>query len=498
MRELPTGWESKKLHQITDLTSGTGFPEKFQCKKNLNYPFFKVGNLREVSSRELLVTSGNTVDESIIKEIKARIIPANSIIFAKIGMAIRLNRRRIVGVPCCIDNNLIAVLPNDAINNKFLLRFLETIDFMPFTQATTVPSLRIDNIKNIEIPIPPLPEQQRIVAKLEKLLARVDACKERLEKIPSLLKRFRQSVLAAACSGKLTEEWRERHPEVEGADRIINSLKELHRQAGSNLGGKAAEPTEGVHNLTKDCIPETWTISELKWLCETNKPITYGILKPGPDIKDGIPYIRVVDFPNDIIINENIRRTSPDIAFNYRRSMLQSDDILLSIRGTVGRVCRVPSWLDKANITQDTARIAIRDSIMSKYIEIYLRCPSCQKRFEKATKGVAIRGINIGDVRALQVCLPPLPEQHEIVRRVEALFVIADQIEMRYNKAKKYIDKLSQSILAKAFRGELVPQDPDDEPASVLLERINTQQTFKKRKDKHNKINRLIKPVEFK
>ena len=96
-------------------------------------------------------------------------------------------------------------------------------------------------------------------------------------------------------------------------------------------------------------------------------------------------------------------------------------------------------------------------------------------RMQKAVKGVAIRGINIGDVRALQIPFPPLNEQHEIVRRVEALFKIADNIEKRYEKAKAHVDKLTQSILAKAFRGELVPQDPNDEPASELLKRIQAE-----------------------
>ncbi|GEM_PF-2904981 len=93
---------------------------------------------------------------------------------------------------------------------------------------------------------------------------------------------------------------------------------------------------------------------------------------------------------------------------------------------------------------------------------------------------------------------PILSEQQEMVRRVEALYAIADHIEKRYNKAKGYLDKLNQSILAKAFRGELVPQDPDDEPAGVLQERINKQQTFKKREDKHNKTSNLLKSVELK
>ena len=94
---------------------------------------------------------------------------------------------------------------------------------------------------------------------------------------------------------------------------------------------------------------------------------------------------------------------------------------------------------------------------------------------QKAIKGVAVRGINIGDVRALQIPLPPVVEQNELVLRVQNLFKIAEKSEKRYQAAKGLVDKLTQSILAKAFRGELVPQDPNDEPASALLERIKAE-----------------------
>ena len=204
-----------------------------------------------------------------------------------------------------------------------------------------------------------------------------------------------------------------------------------------------------------------------------DRPITYGILKPGPDTPDGNSlYVRVADFPNDRLNLQTIRRTTPEIEKVFSRARLREGDILLSIRGTVGRVCVVPKGLTNANITQDTARLSIQPALDSNYVKWFLRSPHTQKRMQKAVKGVAVRGINIGDVRALQLPVPPLAEQQEIVRRVEALLALADQIEARYAKAKVHVEKLTQSILAKAFRGELVPQDANDEPAEKLLERI--------------------------
>ena len=169
----------------------------------------------------------------------------------------------------------------------------------------------------------------------------------------------------------------------------------------------------------------------------------------------------------------------------YSRARLREGDILLSIRGTVGRVCVVPPELQDANITQDTARLSIQPDLNRQYVVWFLRSKATQDRMQRAIKGVAVRGINIGDVRALQIAIPPLVEQHEIVRRVEALLARADRIEKRLATATRRVETLTQAILAQAFRGELVPTEAElarqegraYEPASVLLERVRAERT---------------------
>jgi len=330
---------------------------------------------------------------------------------------------------------------------------------------------------------PPLAEQKRIVARVEQVLASITAARERLARVPAILKHFRQAVLAAACSGRLTADWREKHADVDPAHSLLRRIRRSHEKENLGHGGKAAQPSEGVHNLTEGEIPGTWAIEELQFLCEPRRSITYGILKPGPNHPGGVPYIRVADFPNDRLNLNGIRKTTSHIADQYKRSALRAGDVLLSIRGTVGRVCRVPAELDDANITQDTARITVHPEMVADYVETYLRCRSAQKRLEAAMKGVAVRGVNIGDVRVLQVAVPPADEQREIVRRVEALFNLADTIEKRVAAATAQAEKLTQAILAKAFRGELVPTEAElarregrsYEPTSALLARVRAE-----------------------
>ncbi len=338
--------------------------------------------------------------------------------------------------------------------------------------GTTIKHLTRQSLAGYEVGIPPKREQQRIADKLDAVLARADACRERLDRVPDILKHFRQAVLAAATAGNLTESWRSNDPTRADASILADVLHRAHEAAGGHKAGNAAPPTDGVHDLSADMFPARWQLLTLRDLVLPDRPITYGILKPGPEIESGVPYLRVADFPNERLELSNIRRTSPEIDQQFKRSRLRSGDLLMSIRGSVGRLIVIPESLEAANITQDSARLSIQPAVNRDLVLWYLRSELAQTRMKGATKGVAVRGVNIGDVRALQVPLPSRDEQDEIVRCVESLFAYADRLEARYSAARAQVERLTPALLAKAFRGELVAQDPNDEPAAVLLARI--------------------------
>lgn len=326
------------------------------------------------------------------------------------------------------------------------------------------------DLRELPILLPPLGEQRRIAHKFDGLLARVEACRTRLDSARALLKRFRQAVLDAAFRGEVSADWRAENfgTGVELKDR----LAQAHIAAGGHRAGNASEPTEGVHDLSPSDFPGSWALATLRECVEPSRPITYGILKPGPEIEGGIPYVRVADFPNDRLDLEGIRYTSLEIDAEFKRSRLRPGDLLLSIRGTVGRVVVIPQALDGANITQDSARLSIQATLCGRFVIWYLRSSFAQSRMRRAIKGVAVRGINIGDVRALQIPIPPRDEQEEIVRRIESLFALAEALERKCQAARAQVDRLTPALLAKAFRGELVPQNPNEEPADVLLARL--------------------------
>jgi type I restriction enzyme S subunit len=473
--ELPSGWTIASLGEIAT-----------DCQQQVpaSEATFKYIDIASVDRQTKTITKPQTVVGEDAPSRARKLVRAGDVL---VSMT-RPNLNAVAMVPENLDGQIAStgfdVLRSNGIDPRWLFYLVRTQSFVDrmseLVQGALYPAVRSKDIRGYEVPVAPLNEQKRIADKLDAVLARVDACHERLDRVPDILKRFRQSVLAAATSGKLTEEWREANPQLVDATELAAQIHKAHEEAGGHRAGNAAPPTDDVHDLSKEMFPQGWELLTLRDLVQPDRPITYGILKPGPDFDAGVPYVRVADFPNDKLNLTTIRKTSPAIDQEFKRSRLNDGDILLSIRGTVGRLVVVPAQLTGANITQDSARLTIQSAVNRDYILWFLRSELAQARMKGAVKGVAVRGINIGDVRALQVPLPSRQEQEEIVRRVESLLAYADRLEARYTVAYAHVERLTPTLLAKAFRGELVPQDPSDEPAANLLERVRTQRAVAK------------------
>jgi type I restriction enzyme S subunit len=483
-RHLPEGWATIRV--------GDYFQSWGGMTPSTSNASYWGGNVPWVSSKDIkawrIERGGDSITRKAMQETRLRLCPVGSVlVVVRSGILAHTLPIAVVDSPVSINQDLKAFYSPDGNLNEWLALALRALAPEILTNnrkdGTTVQSVRYEELCDLIIPVPPSPEQRRINSRLTELIQGVRDTRQRLLRVPAILKHLREALLEAACSGRLTEGWRAEHPPIESGQKLAERIQQSHTAQALGHGGQAATPTEDVHNVTQDAMPDTWAVEELKILCQPGRSITYGILKPGPDVSGGVPYIRVADFPNNRLRLEGIRRTTKQIADMYRRSALREGDLLLSIRGTAGRVCRVPPQLDGANITQDTARISIHRELSSDYVEFYLQSPSTQDRLEAAMKGVAVRGVNIGDVRVLQVALPPRVEQDEIVRRIDAMLKSAEVIEQRLLKTTAKADKLTQSILAKAFRGELVPTEAElarregreFEPASVLLERIRAE-----------------------
>lgn len=347
-------------------------------------------------------------------------------------------------------------------------------------------SRHVKFLKSSIFPLAPLNEQRRIVAKLEELFARADACRKRLEQVPRLLKQFRQSVLAAACSGEVTANWRGQEGRSQTALALIEYVVcerqrryEQECKSTAELGKRKPSRYDNLDPKVRTyqdtfTIPETWRWVNLRFLMDESEPFCYGVVQPGDNDPVGVRLIRVCDLSEGTVALENLRGISSAIHRQYQRSTLKGGEILVSLVGTIGRAAVVPYECNGFNIARALAKVPIKD-FNSKYIVYWLSTSIAKWWMVRDAREVARLTLNLEQLKTLPVPLPPLEEQAEIVRRVEALFKIADAVEAHYKKAQEQLAKLPQAILAKAFRGELVPQDPTDEPAAVLLERIRAE-----------------------
>lgn len=294
------------------------------------------------------------------------------------------------------------------------------------TGGSTRASLNISALREIELPIPPLAEQTRIAQKLDELLAQVDTLKARIDGIPALLKRFRQSVLAAAVSGRLTEEWR-------------SANSDSKSQHNSNMPVGWSQIPLGRYAINFD---------------GARRPIS---AKERESLKGDYPYFGATGQIDSI-----------DGYTHEGEFVLVGEDgaNLLTRAKPIAFIAQGKIWVNNhAHV------IASPTGHSNSYLAFYLNTLD----ITPWVSGSAQPKLNQKNMNEIPVFVPPPEEQTEIVRHIEQLFAFADQLEAKVASAKSSIDQLTQSILAKAFRGELVPQDPNDEPASVLLERIKAQ-----------------------
>ena len=183
-------------------------------------------------------------------------------------------------------------------------------------------------------------------------------------------------------------------------------------------------------------------------VCVKDAPIVYGILQPGEDLEQGVPYVRPTEISDGRIDRGQIRRTSDEIARKYERSKLATGDIVLSIVGTIGKVAAVPSWLDGGNITQSSARIRVdQEEFCAGFVRNWMGSHLADQQVDLLTLGVAVKRLNLGDVREMELPLPPLDEQ----RRIADTLDTADGIRRRHLQARDEAKALLAALSAREF-----------------------------------------------
>jgi type I restriction enzyme S subunit len=462
--ELPEGWCWSTAGNLVRITSGEFIKRsEYAGKPDAPYPVAGAGG--------------------IIGRTHRFNFSAPVMVLGRVGAAGTLN---IYARDVWVTDNALVIIAAAPIFDWLRLFFM-TVNWSDLKSGSSQPLITQGIVKELVLPFPPLAEQKRIVAKVEVLLAEVNRVRARLEKVPKLLKAFRQSVLAAACSGRLTEDWRKNNPVGDPATRLLPSIR-AQRKARIEEAGltQYKEPLQPDETLLPE-IPDQWEIASMDHLvCH----VTSGSRGWARYYANSGPYfIRAENINADTLSLDGMAHVQPPANAEGRRTRIERNDLLVMITGAnVTKSALVETALDEAYVSQHVALLRPVDPCLGRYLYLWTISPHHGRaKLLKHAYGAGKPGLNLNNIKEMAVALPPLDEQNEIVRRVEALFALADMIETQVESATKRAEKIMQASLAKAFRGELVPTEAElarresraYEPASVLLERIKSESNLK-------------------
>lgn len=376
-----------------------------------------------------------TVREDGVTSPKQRFQPGQ-ILFSKIRPYLR--KAALVDFEGVCSADVYPLDVSDGIERRYVLRWLLSPEFrdiaLPYQGRSLLPKINQAGLASTLAPIPPGGEQRRIVAKVDSLFAKTKRAREELGHIPRLIERYKQAILAAAFRGDLTADWR---------------IREGHRQAQYQL--------VAISELVKD--------------------IRYGTSQKCSFDPSKTPVLRIPNIGAGQIQTDDLKHATFTSAEITKLALQVGDLLVIRSNGSldlVGRAAVVSH--DEAGFLYAGYLIRLRvdkSRVVPEYLLLALSEPSIRREIEELAKSTSgVNNINSKQLAALAIPIPSLREQDEVVARIRVAFDWVDRIARERASASRLTDRLDQSILSKAFRGELVPQDPNDEPASVLMERI--------------------------
>jgi type I restriction enzyme, S subunit len=463
--QLPSNWACVSLFEVCDITSGCGFPESLQGRQEGDIPFFKVADISEAwkSGQIRLEKANNYISREEARALKANPLPAACIVFAKIGPSIALNRRIMLGVPGIIDNNVMGLIPNAAVVDPlYLFYFSCTLRLDTLAHPAKVPFIRKSAVGRIQIPLPPLPEQQRIAANIAARLERLHVAASGLKSVQEGLLRQRSAILQAACTGQLVpteaEVARKEAHDFESAQTLVQKARLANFSRSQQKDSNAAKLS-----AKKSALPEGWTWIKVRDLGDDPD----SVIRSGPYLRSqdfdekGVPVLNVGCVRWGEFDESKLNRLSERKAAEFRRYCIKSGDILFTRTGSIGRCAvateRQAGWL----LTDHILRTRVdQKTCVPDFVAIAFEYSTLGGHGEERAAAVADArlGLNKQLLGNSEIPLPPFAEQVRIVAEVERRMVHLNALQAAIRASLERSKELRHWILENTFAGKCLAE----------------------------------------
>ena len=474
---IPEGWLEQPIGNIANVVAG-GTPKAGNLN-NFAMPGSEIAWLTPADlskyNRKSISHGARDLSQEGYDSSSAKLMPKGALLFssrAPIGYVV------IAENPICTNQGFKNFVFTEQVNSTYAFYYLKSIRGLAESlgSGTTFKELSGATAKTLPFRLAPLAEQKAIADKLDELLAQVENTKTRLDAIPAILKSFRQSVLVAAVRGELTENWREN-----------NSVSSVECSLSAILSSRSKLVTSRTKVPQAHLISEEYEIHKSwKWvsLDLLSSKIVDGVHHKPIYVESGIPFMSVKDIKNGQVSFNHCKYISEETHKDiHARCNPEKGDLLITKSGTIGRTAIIKTS-QVFDLFVSVALIKPASRLVNmKYIDIALRQWVNSIDVSSRVVGTAIKNLHLRDMRVLAIPFAPIEEQTEVVRCVEELFAFADKIESQINAAQERVNNLTQSILAKAFRGELtadwrtinLEQISGDNSVEALLEKIKAE-----------------------
>lgn len=483
--DLPQGWKIVQLQDIGKIVSGGTPSTKVAEYWEEEICWISPADLSGYNQK--YISKGNkSISKFGLENSSAKLMPKGSILFSS---------RAPIGYVAIASNSLAtnqgfkSIIPNENIFNEYIYYYLKSAKQLAEKHAngTTFKEISAKAFASLSIPLPPLPEQHRIVEKIEELFSELDNGVASLKKVLEQLKTYRQAVLKWAFEGKLTEKWRNTHQDsLEDADTLLEQIKaerkrhyqqqlEDWKQAlkeWENNGKETKKPTKpqqpkDLPPLTKEELSNLPSLPN-GWVYVKAEEISHFITKGTTPSKDqlfddsgDIPFLKVYNLTDNGKLDFSIKPTFVSLETHegfLNRSKVLSGDVLMNIVGPpLGKVSLVSDKFKEWNINQAIVRYRVFDILLNKYLMYYLLSQVTIDRLSKRAKATAGQfNLTLEICRDAEIPMCLLQEQTQIVQQIESRLSVCDQLEATLTENLNKAEALRQSILKRAFEGKLV------------------------------------------